>query len=361
MVETFLGSITLASITVWILMVIWRELLITKAFPPAIDKLIFMLRYGVGATPTMVIIGSVLSVFYFFLLSHQTVKYIEALNAAVHEITQGNLDAPVPLKRQDELGRLAANLALMASQLKVAMAEERRAERTKHDLITSVSHDLRTPLTSMLGYLELVDQDRYRDEVELRHYVGVAYDKSRQLKRMIDQLFEFTRTSHGSLRFKPVEINLAELLEQLAEEFLPAMQAAGMACRLVIPPERIIAMVDSDLLVRVFENLMSNAIRYGRAGKQVDLELEQQGEQISVRVANHGEPIPEWEVSHIFEKFYRVEKSRSERTGGAGLGLAIAKNIVELHEGSIFAYNEPGRTVFEVRIPARHELSVKRT
>lgn len=310
-----------------------------------------LLQDEVGEAQMIVIVGLVLFVLAFFLLTQRMVRTIAALNRAIEQVARGNFDVAMPAESADELGQLVRSLTSMTAQLKSSIAQERQAQQSRHELITSISHDLRTPLTAMLGYLELVEHDKYRDEVELRYYVGIAYDKCLQLKRMIDQLFEFTATLHGSLRLRPVNVNLGELLEQLAEEFIPALQSAGMHYKLVIPPERIGALVDPDLMVRVLENLVSNAIRYGAEGKQVDLELARDGGRISIRVANYGEPIPEWELPHLFETFYRVEKSRSARTGGSGLGLAIARNIVELHGGTITAYNESGRTVFEIRLP----------
>lgn len=309
------------------------------------------LNQVVGPIPVIVLVGIALFVLYVFLFSAGTIRYIEQLNRSLDQIAHGQLDVVVPHRSPDELGRLAENLALMTRRLKGSLEEERAAERTKQELITGVSHDLRTPLTSVLGYLELIENDQYRDEVELRYYVGIAYNKGKQLQRLIDHLFEFTRTSYGGVQLRSVQVNLGELLEQLAEEFVPALQAAGMHYQMVLPPDRVMITLDPDLMVRVFENLLANAVRYGSAGRQVDIELARSEQGCIVRIANYGEPLRQRDLPHLFETFYRVEQSRSGKTGGAGLGLAIAKNIVTLHGGTIRAYNEPGRVVFEVRLP----------
>lgn len=347
-----IGAVILSlTITVLFVLLLLLAAAVLASQVQEIRSLLQLLDRAIGAVPIAFMVGLVLWPVSYLLLTSRTIRHIEELERAVNQVANGQFDIAIPIRSENELGRLARNMERMTAQLKLSIEQERKAQQMKYELITSLSHDLRTPLTSMLGYLQLVEQDKYRDEVELRYYVGTAYQKSLQLKRMIDQLFEFTRTTHGSLKLRPVTISLGQLLEQLAEEFMPQLQEADMAYRLHLPPERVEASVDPDLLVRLLQNLMTNAIRYGREGKRVDLELERQGNQVVLRIANYGEPIPEGELPHIFESFYRVEKSRSERTGGAGLGLAIAKNIATLHGGSIRAYNESERTVFEVRLP----------
>lgn len=318
---------------------------------PILGRFLRALQQEVGTLPLALVFGLGLFLLLFFLLSRGTVRQIEELNEVVKQIAGGRFDVKIPERTQDELGQLGQNLALMTRQLRTSIEQERAAAKAKYELITSVSHDLRTPLTSVLGYLELIDGDRYVDEVELRHYVAIAHAKGKQLKRLVDQLFEYTRTGSGGAGARLTTVNLGELMEQLAEEFVPTLLTVGMDYRLTIPPEKVTADVDPDLMVRVLENLISNAIRYGGDGRQVDLELSLDGSQRVIKVANHGQRIPDIDLPHLFETFYRVEKSRSAQTGGAGLGLAIAKNIIDLHHGAITAYNEPGRTVFEIRLP----------
>lgn len=349
-VLTFLASGVLAVGTTVVL------LFMAATVGSMLQPLNFMLNFlasTVGVWPVIFAVTVVLLFVWYLLLSQPMIRYIEALSRATNEVAQGKYDVTLPPRGADELGILGQNLTAMAEQVKLSLVRERQANQARYELITAVSHDLRTPLTSVLGYLQLIDEDRYRDEVELRYYVDMAYEKSKQLKRLIDQLFEFTRTSHGGIVLRPVAINPAELLEQVAEEFVPALREADMEYRLRLPEERATIHADPDLLVRVLENLISNAIRYGREGKVVELELEvRRAERAALlRVANRGSPIPAHQLEHIFDSFYRGERSRSGRTGGAGLGLAIVKNIVTLHGGTVRAINETDRTVFEVRLP----------
>ncbi len=316
-----------------------------------IAKSLFSYMYRhVGIQPVMIILGILLFLLIFLLLSKRTIKYIEEISESVREISQGNLDTRIVVKTTDELGKLAFNINTMTEKLNSSMKDERNAERTKNELVTSVSHDLRTPLTSILGYLGLIVNNKYRDEGELKHYAGIAFKKTEKLNKLIDELFDFTRISYGGMKLKTSKINLGSLLEQLNEEFFPIFKAADMESRLSIPKEKVCITADGDMLARVFENLITNAVRYGSEGKYIDIELSITLNNAIIRVTNYGTPISQKDIPYIFDRFYRAEKSRSQQTGGTGLGLAIAKNIVELHGGDIYASAGDNLTTFEVKL-----------
>ncbi|WP_026477784.1 sensor histidine kinase [Alkaliphilus transvaalensis] len=310
-------------------------------------RILQLLDLTIGAVPISILFGIILFLIYFFAFSQRSISYLEEISHNLEKISQGELDIKIPIRAEDEFGVLADNINQMASKLRVSMEEERNAERTKSDLVTSVSHDLRTPLTSILGYLELIVNDRYKDEVELRYYVDIAHNKALSLKSLIDELFEFTRVSYGGIRLNLQKVNMVELMEQLVEEFVPLLQEADMVCKINPVKKEIYARIDGSMMVRVFENLIMNAIRYGKDGKFINIEIKEET-YVSIQVKNYGEPIPSKDLPHLFERFYRVEKSRTAETGGTGLGLAIAKNIVELHKGNISAYSSHEETVFEV-------------
>lgn len=317
---------------------------------PYLAPLLRMMRDEFGIPVVFTSACLLFFIFYLFALSRPTIRYLMRISQGIEQIAGGNFDSRLPVRGGDELGALADNINKMTAQLKLSIEEERRAERTKAELVTNVSHDLRTPLTSIIGYLGLIEEDRYRDEVELRHYAQIAYEKSMRLKTMIDDLFEFTRTSGGmGLRLSP--INLTQMLGQLAAQFRLQFEQAEMECLLSLPNHPIFVDADGDKLVRVFENLIVNAIQYGKDGRQVDIAVWSDSGQAIVEIANHGEPLPASIIPLLFERFYRGEHSRSRNTGGSGLGLAIAKNIVELHNGVISAASDQGRTSFTVRLP----------
>lgn len=296
---------------------------------------------------------AVFFLFYFIVFSHSTVHYIARMMTTVQHMSQGRFDLAISEKRTDAFGDLARTINQMSRQLEASLEEERMAVQTKNELITNVSHDLRTPLTSVIGYLRLIEEDRYKDEVELRYYVNIAYEKSLRLGRMVNDLFEYTRMSHGDFKLQLADINLVELLGQLTAEFSLTLREEKMELQLHLTDESMIISADGDKLMRVFENLMANAMKYGRQGKWIDIELKRERSVAVVRVINYGPPIPSTDLPHIFDRFYRVEKSRSDETGGTGLGLAIAKNIIEKHGGTIGTKSDSKETVFEVRLPLK--------
>ncbi len=320
---------------------------------PFLYNFLLTLREQIGVLPMGIMAGFALFAFLFFILSRKYIRYIEKISGTVQEISLGRFDIRIPRKSYAELGDLADNINRMTARLKTAVEEERNAVKSRNELITSVSHDLRTPLTSLLGYLELVEKDKYRDEVELRRYIDVAYEKSLKMRKLIDDLFEYTKVNCGGLKVRSETIDMNELLKQLIEEFVPAFLEAGMECRLNVPRTRCLVSGDGNLLERVFENLVSNALRYGAEGKVVEIDLTLNYGLVTIRVVNYGEIIPAVDLAHVFERFYRVDDSRSERTGGSGLGLAIAQGIVDLHGGTIKATSDLNSgTVFEVKLTA---------
>lgn len=342
----FFLSIVLAGVTTGALLFVAGGLYYT----PFIGAILSIVEDTVGEIFAMVLTAIVLFFLYFFLFTRKTTRYLTEIAEALNKIADGDLDINIPIKSNDELGFLAQNINNMAAKLKKSIEDERNAERTKNELITSVSHDLRTPLTSIMGYLELITSDRYDDEIRMRHYADIAYQKSKRLKRMIDDLFELTTLDHGKIELNKARIDLGQLLEQLTEEFVPILYEANMEYRLFLPNYKIELEADAHMLVRVFENLISNAIRYGEQGRYVDISMQGEEAVAIVSIANYGNPIPEYELKYIFDRFYRMEQSRSSETGGTGLGLAIAKNIVELHGGQIRAYTEGNKTIFEVKL-----------
>lgn len=346
----------------------------------------------IGSIPVMTVAGPIVFVMVYLLLTRGMVRYVKEIEVALAAVGSGHYEVKIPVRTSDELGRMAEeinrmteelssslgqirsglgkiaegrfdgkipvetgelakvaeSINSMAARLSRSIEEERNAERSKNDLITGVSHDLRTPLTSILGFLEVIEEDRYKDETELRYYVNIAYEKARDLKKMIDDLFEYTRVNNG-LPLQMSELDLNGFLRQLAEEFVPILEQRGMICRITAGEKPVSINADGDLLVRVFENLLANAIQYGAKGKYVDISVSREMGWAIVRFTNYGDEIPHSSLPHLFDRFYRVEGSRSKETGGTGLGLAIAKSIVNAHEGQISANSNRQRTVFETR------------
>ncbi|MFS0727951.1 sensor histidine kinase [Paenibacillus sp. 1P07SE] len=310
-----------------------------------------MVRSTIGLSAFLVIVTFVFFILYMTFFEWRKYRYLAQVHRAVSEIADGQYGRKVPVRSNSEMAEIAITINNLVARLTNAMEEERRAERAKNELVTNVSHDLRTPLTSIIGYLGLIDQDRYRDETELRYYVQIAYAKSQRLNGLIQDLFDYTRLRHEGASLRLESLNLVELIGQLMEQYRLSMEEAGLSPELRSEDTRISVPGDAGKLVRVFENLISNAVKYGAGGRTVEVQVKRDPGYAVVEIANDGDPIPEADLPYIFDRFYRVDKSRTESSGGSGLGLAICKSIVERHGGSIDASSRSGMTTFRVRLP----------
>jgi signal transduction histidine kinase len=312
---------------------------------------VFFLDHVVFFAVLLFILLVILLVSCFLVFTNSKMQYFEEIHRTLESISKGNLDVRIPVKSTDELSQLALTVNDMAYKLKLLIEEEKYWEKTKNDLVTNVSHDLRTPLTSILGYMELIVKEKYEDEETLKHYADVAYSKCKSLKALVDDLFEYSKLNSTEIKVNKMRVNLAELLEQVILGFLPVLGDVGMEYRLSFPNEKISVNGDPVLLARMFDNLINNAINYGKEGKYLDVELQQENNDAIVRIINYGNPILKEDLPLIFERFYKVDKSRSQYKNGSGIGLAIVKSIVDLHQGTVEADSENNKTIFEVRLP----------
>ena len=288
----------------------------------------------------------------FWFLQRKSFAYIGALSAAMRNMAEGDLRAAVHIEGDDEFSEMGANLNRLGEELQSLMEREREAEKSKSELVTNIAHDLRTPLTSIVGYLDILRTKRDGLDAETAvHYTEIAYEKSKKLEKLINELFGFTKLSGGELVMHVRTLDLVQLLAQLLEEFYPSFSKAGLHYELIADRESLLLEGDPELLARVFENLIGNAIKYGAEGKQLRVFLNTAEQFVTVRVVNYGKVIPAEELPHVFDRFYRVEQSRNTKTGGTGLGLTIAKNIVEMHRGEISVTSDLTGTAFIVRLP----------
>lgn len=293
----------------------------------------------------------------FLVLQEHSIQYIGELSDAMGEISQGNLNIQLEIKGDDEFSQMASNLNRMAEDIRHLMERERESERTKNELITNVAHDLRTPLTSVIGYLELLKNDTVLPAEKKQEYVRVTYNKAKHLEHLIEDLFGFTKLNYGKVTMNVSQVDILQLLTQLLDEFYPNFTENDMHYEIHSNVRSIPLNGDGNLLARLFENLIGNAIKYGREGKVVNVSAILKESVVVISIINYGYVIPENEIQHIFDKFYRVDQARSSSTGGTGLGLAIAKNIVEMHGGSIEARSNLDGTVFEVRLRTDFDIS----
>lgn len=307
--------------------------------------LLHMIHENLGA----VIIGVCLTGWFFvtiifavrmWLYLREVIRTSEQM--ALHTEVPVHMSAPLK-EVQDELNRVR-ELVLHNER----MAKE--AEQRKNDMIVYLAHDLKTPLTSVIGYLTLLrDEPQLSPEFRAR-YTNIAYEKAQRLEQLINEFFEITRFNLTAMTLDKREINLSRMLEQTANEFLPIMEEKKLQWNLSIESDLVLA-CDPDKLERVFDNLIRNAIFYCYEESTLELSLFRQENYAWIRLKNCGRTIPKEKISHIFEQFYRLDEARSSSTGGAGLGLAIAREIVELHGGHIEAESEDETICFYIWLP----------
>lgn len=287
---------------------------------------------------------------FFILASHNMVNYLREINRGIERITQGDLDTNVRIIGEDEISMMAYSINEMRMEIKEVMDKERMAEKSKNELITNVAHDLRTPLTSIIGYLDLIKNEDYINKDMRLKYIGIAYDKSKNLESLIEDLFDFTRYAKDKIQMKKDRIDINRFMEQLIEEFYPSFSDNHLEVQVRISQEELYIEVDGELLARAIGNLITNAIKYGSDGKLILVSTESMDDYIRIEITNFGKIIPRNDLNKIFDKFYRVESSRSANTGGTGLGLAIAKNIIDMHDGEISVRSDEDGTVFEIKL-----------
>lgn len=296
---------------------------------------VFMLTWGLG----------VLIIFTSYWI--QTLKYLDNIIVATKKIyTKDDQIIELP----SELHDVEKEMNLIKTNFKRSQQLAKEAEQRKNDLLVYLAHDLKTPLTSVVGYLTLL-RDESQISKELRtKYLSISLEKAERLEDLINEFFEITRFNFTELTLDISTVNLTRMIEQTVYEFKPMFSEKGLQCTISAASD-IMINCDANKLQRVLDNLMRNAVNYSFSSTTIELLVTQNNEGIKLKVLNHGDTIAKERLDRIFEQFYRLDTARTTQNGGAGLGLAIAKEIVELHGGTISASSENEMIIFEVAIP----------
>jgi signal transduction histidine kinase len=298
----------------------------------------------------MLSISILVFIIVFLILIRKKVTYLKVISDSVNSIANGKLGLTIKAEGKDELTHLAENINFMSKELENKFESERQIEAAKNELITNVSHDLRTPLTSIIGYLDLLRNKQYRNELELNEYLETTYAKSQRLNSLINELFEYTRLSSSDVKLNLVPINLSALLGQMIGEYIPIFEKNNMRVQQSLSEEHVEILIDIEKMVRVYENILMNAIKYSEKPSTVKATLNIQSKYAEFRLSNQTEKPEVQDVNQLFERFLVGEKARSEREG-TGLGLAISKRIVELHGGHIRAEYNDGWLTIIIKLP----------
>lgn len=298
-------------------------------------KVFFVLVMGIGY----------LIIFLYYWI--RTLGYLEHIIKAT-EVMYHTKDEMIKLPSELKEVEYQMNQIKLDIQTNERTAKE--AEQRKNDLVVYLAHDLKTPLTSVIGYLTLLRDENQISEELRDKYLSITLDKAERLEELINEFFEITRFSLTNLTLELSRINLSRMLEQITYEFKPILLEKNLSCNINLPPD-IMIKCDVNKMQRVFDNIIRNAINYSFPESTVDITVVQSDESIQLRFINQGNTIPEEKLERIFGQFYRLDTSRTSATGGAGLGLAIAKEIVELHKGTITAVSENDTIEFTITLP----------
>ncbi len=311
---------------------------------------------GTGIFGQMFLIGLgitlLISSAFAYLFTKNIVKRFSALYGGISRFELGNMNVNINDNSNDELGYLALTFNRMSKRLKEQMDEEKRYQEERKKLVSDISHDLRTPLTSIIGYSESLENNVYEDEEEKKKFITIIRKKALYMDKLLRELLEYSKLEAGRYTLKKAREDVSELVREILIEYLPVLQENNMELITDIPEEPLTACIDRDGVSRVLRNLMDNAIKYGRDGNLVEVLLLGEKDAFRIVIKDAGQGIEKRNMEMIFKRFYRVDKSRNTRDGGMGLGLAIAHEIVKMHGGRIFAESTVGEgTTFTIVLP----------
>ena len=334
---------------------------------PGVNNGIFMIKQSLRIGPMQAQIWSYQRILIIFLLlidvwvvwwrlrRRYHLYLMNHIIGELHYIAQGHLDHRIPFRLKGNEQHVITSVNALVDSAVQSMDDERKIEKSKDELITNVSHDLRTPLTSIIGYLGLIEDKQYQNEEDILKYTHIAYEKAKQMKNLVDDLFEYTKVQQHGAPVNIMRVDLDQLLEQLTASFALEAERRGIEISSKVVPNSLMIEADPEKLGRVFNNLVANAFKYGNGASYIRITAHQEQANVVVKVANDGTPIPKEAQSHLFERFYRAEASRSRATGGTGLGLAIVKSIVDLHHGQVTVTSDENETAFIVTLPLKQE------
>lgn len=275
--------------------------------------------------------------------------YIDEIGKATEELVNKDVEY---IELPDELEEIQKRMNHLKRESEKNEKLAKENEEKKDELIVYLAHDIKTPLTSMIGYLSILDEIDDMPKKKQKNYISIALDKSYRLEDLINELFDVARFNFEKIVLEKEELNLNLMLEQIIDDFYPTLRELNKSIKLNYN-EPISINGDSDKLSRVFNNLIKNAISYSKEESEIVINLKKDNNNAIVEVINKGKQISKEKLSKIFEKFYRLDSARTSRTGGSGLGLAIAKDIVELHNGTIIAESNEEETTFRVTLPLK--------
>jgi signal transduction histidine kinase len=305
------------------------------------DELVYLTNGGIA-----VVIFLILT----FLAVRKKIKYIEYLKDSTEEVAKGNLSYEIDIQGYDELALVAQGMNQMKTVLSNKIDTERREAKVSKELITNMSHDLKTPITIIQGYLDIVISKQYRSEEDRNNYIMVAFQKTTELQGMVTNLLQLAKSGDTSQSLNYSEVNVSRLLKQLFIEYEQLAEEKGISMKTTIPEKDILLSLDIHKITSVLNNLMENALKYCTEKGSIEIRLIIEKGTILISFINSANYLSEEDLIRIFDKFYRADKARNSSLPGNGIGLAVAKNIVEMHDGRIWAEYLEGKFILYIRL-----------
>ncbi|MED1898883.1 HAMP domain-containing sensor histidine kinase [Bacillus thuringiensis] len=279
-----------------------------------------------------------------YLVSRSVIKPIFVLKGATEKIKEGNLDFQIPITSHDEIGQLNQGFEEMRKRLKESIEMQTQYEENRKELISNISHDLKTPITSIIGYVEGIKDGVANTPEKMDKYLTTIHTKAKHMDTLIDELFLFSKLDLNRVPFQFETVELNTFMQELIEEMQMDLSKEGIEVNLQLHASTLYVTADCEKINRVISNLIHNSVKYmDKEEKKITVTVSSDNNKIIVKVMDNGSGIEADTLPYIFERFYRAEQSRNSSTGGSGLGLAIAKQIVEEHGGEIWAESELGK------------------
>ena len=346
------GGLMLRFIIGYVLAVIIMEFFIDGVFNDAIADAVYdsdiPLYYWFVTHKAEVLIGSIVVLFCAILYGYVS-KRENDMDKLYNSLENLMNEDTTKIELPNSLWRYADKLNEIKYQYVLNKNRAKEAEQKKNDLMMYMAHDLKTPLTSVIGYLSLLNEANIQDKQSEKKYLKIAYDKSLRLEELTNQFFEITRYNLNDMPINKINIDLSVLFDQLIDEFYPMLEGRNLKLE-INKPNSLIYKADGDKLARAFGNLLKNAISYSYENTIIIVDVIETEKNIEITFKNRGVTIPQYKLDKIFEQFYRADESRGTNNGGSGIGLAITKDIIELHNGTIEAKSEDEIIEFIIKL-----------
>lgn len=346
----YLVLTTLVAIVMGVQIVMVIVIIVARVCPNIFQYIANNYFISINSVYLALILGIGTFLFVFLVLVNRKVKYIKFLTREVKIIKDNGFGKTIEVRGNDELSDLCQSINSMSLELGEKIENEKLIEKNKSELITNVSHDLRTPLTSIIGYVDLLKKNGFENKEKFHEYIEVIDERTKSLNRLINELFEYTKLTSHDIKLNYSKVEVGALVNQLVGEYIPILNKASLEIYKDITNKDIFINADIEKLVRVLENLLTNAKKYSVKNSTILVKVYEENNYAVISISNKTENISEDELDNIFQRFYKIDKARKEQDS-TGLGLSIVKRIVELHNGIIKTNLEHNIIEFKVMLP----------